>query len=92
MYSVCKNKYRIFKPVEITRKEDRKEKNRGDEPNQAITHSMEMSQGNSGIAILHKQNVIYFFFSYTISENRKVKQILFGGWHQWEGGGHKERV
>jgi hypothetical protein len=25
-------------------------------------------------------------------ENRKVKQVLSGGWYQWEGGGHKERV
>jgi chitinase len=25
-------------------------------------------------------------------EDRKVKQVLFGGWHQWEEGGHKERV
>jgi hypothetical protein len=25
-------------------------------------------------------------------ENRKVKQVLSGGWYQWEGGGYKERV
>jgi hypothetical protein len=25
------------------------------------------------------------------TENRKVKQILSGGWHQWDGGKHKER-
>jgi chitinase len=25
-------------------------------------------------------------------ENKKVKQVLSGGWHQWEGGGLKERV
>jgi hypothetical protein len=23
---------------------------------------------------------------------QKAKQILSGGWYQWEGGGHKERV
>jgi hypothetical protein len=23
---------------------------------------------------------------------RKVKQVLSGGWHQWEGGRYKERV
>jgi hypothetical protein len=22
----------------------------------------------------------------------KVKHVLSGGWHQWEGGGYKERV
>jgi hypothetical protein len=26
------------------------------------------------------------------TENRKVKQVLSGGWYQWEGGGYKERV
>jgi hypothetical protein len=24
--------------------------------------------------------------------DRKVKQVLSGGWYQWEGGGYKERV
>jgi hypothetical protein len=24
--------------------------------------------------------------------NRKAKQVLSGGWYQWEWGGHKERV
>jgi chitinase len=24
-------------------------------------------------------------------ENRKVKQILSGAWHQWEEGGYKEK-
>jgi hypothetical protein len=24
--------------------------------------------------------------------NRKVKQVLFGGWDQWEGGEYMERV
>jgi hypothetical protein len=23
---------------------------------------------------------------------RKVKQVLSGGWYQWEGGGYKERM
>jgi hypothetical protein len=26
------------------------------------------------------------------SEDRKIKQALSGGWHQWEEGGYKERV
>jgi chitinase len=25
-------------------------------------------------------------------KDRKVKQVLSGGWHQWKWGGHKERV
>jgi hypothetical protein len=25
-------------------------------------------------------------------ENRMVKQLLSGGWYQWEGGRYKERV
>jgi chitinase len=25
-------------------------------------------------------------------ENRRVKQVLSGCWHQWEGEGHEERV
>jgi hypothetical protein len=25
-------------------------------------------------------------------EDRKVRQILFGGWYQWEGGEYEERV
>jgi hypothetical protein len=25
-------------------------------------------------------------------ENRKIKQFLSGSWHQWEGGGYRERV
>jgi hypothetical protein len=24
--------------------------------------------------------------------NRKIKQVLFGGWYQWEWGGYKESV
>jgi chitinase len=30
--------------------------------------------------------------SFSKMEDRKVKQVLSGGWHQWEGGGYKERV
>jgi hypothetical protein len=30
-----------------------------------------------------------FFYK---KENRKAKQVLLGGWYQWEGGGYKERV
>jgi hypothetical protein len=26
------------------------------------------------------------------TENRRVKQVLSRGWHQWEEGGYKERV
>jgi hypothetical protein len=50
MYSLYKNEYRIFKPVEITMRRGlrRKEKNRGDEPMWVIIHIyMEVSQGNS---------------------------------------------
>jgi hypothetical protein len=34
-----------------------------------------------------------FFFSFTKSENRRAKQVLLRGvgWHQKEGGGHRER-
>jgi hypothetical protein len=34
------------------------------------------------------------FFSYTKSENRRVKQVLpgRGGWYQCEGGGGRERM
>jgi hypothetical protein len=38
--------------------------------------------------ILNKQK--YLFFSSKI-EDRKVKQVLSSGWHQWEQGGYKER-
>jgi hypothetical protein len=47
MYFLYKNEYRIFKPVEITRRRGIgiKEKNRGDEPLRVIIHKyMEMSQ------------------------------------------------
>jgi hypothetical protein len=40
MYFLYKNKYRIFKPVEVTIRRDkgRKEKNKGDEPIWVIIH------------------------------------------------------
>jgi hypothetical protein len=50
MYFLYKNEYRIFKPVQITRRRRlrEKEKNRGDEPMQVIIHIyMEITQGNS---------------------------------------------
>jgi hypothetical protein len=45
IFFLYKNEYRTFKPVETTIRRGRKEKNRGDEPIQVITHIyMEMSQ------------------------------------------------
>jgi hypothetical protein len=45
MYFVYKNEYRIFKPVEITIRRGRKEKNRRDEQIWVTIHiHMEMSQ------------------------------------------------
>jgi hypothetical protein len=32
----------------------------------------------------------FFFFSKLV--NRNIKQVLSGGWYQWEGRGRKERV
>jgi hypothetical protein len=32
------------------------------------------------------------YFRYYFLEDRKVKQVLSGGWHQWERGEHKEKV
>jgi hypothetical protein len=29
---------------------------------------------------------------FTKMEDRKVKQVLSGGWYRWEEGGYKERV
>jgi hypothetical protein len=26
------------------------------------------------------------------TEDRKIKQVMSGGWHQWEGEGYKEKV
>jgi hypothetical protein len=39
------------------------------------------------IDILNKQKCLF-----SKTENRKVKQVLSGGWYQCEGGGYKERV
>jgi hypothetical protein len=39
------------------------------------------------IAILNKQKCLSLK-----TENRKVKQVLSGGWYQWEERGYKERV
>jgi hypothetical protein len=39
------------------------------------------------IAILTKQKCLF-----SKMENRKVKQVLSGGWYQWEGGKYKERI
>jgi hypothetical protein len=58
------------------------EKNRGDEPIQAIIHIyMEMSQWNN----------LYSYLKQMKMENRKVKQILSGVGTSG-GGGYKERV
>jgi hypothetical protein len=64
IYSLYKNEYRIFKPVETTIKKGlrQKEKNRGDEPIQVIIHiHMEISQGNSLYSYL-KQTKMSFIF------------------------------
>jgi hypothetical protein len=42
---------------------------------------MEMSQRNSCIAVLNKQKCLF-----SKMENRKIKQFLSGGWHQWRQG------
>jgi chitinase len=47
---------------------------------------MEMSQGNS---LCFKQIKKCHFAN---TEDRKTKQVLSGGWHQWQMGGYKERV
>jgi hypothetical protein len=91
MYFLYKNEYRIFKPVEITirRGLGRKEKNREDEPIQAIIHIyMEMSQ----------QNTLYSYIKQTkMSSSQKQKtgrqnRSYLGGWYQWQGREYKERV
>jgi hypothetical protein len=51
---------------------------------------MEMSQGNSLYSYLKQAKMPFFFFTKT--ENEKVKQVLYEGWHQWEGGVYKETV
>jgi hypothetical protein len=37
--------------------------------------------------ILNRQKCLF-----SNMENRKIKQILPGGWYHWEGGGYKKRV
>jgi hypothetical protein len=39
------------------------------------------------IAILNRQKCLF-----SKMENRKIKQVLSGGWCQWEGRGYKEKV
>jgi hypothetical protein len=90
------NEYRIFKPVEITIRRGLryKEKNRGDEPIRIIIHIyMEMSQGNSCIAILNKQKC-HFFFCYKNKEQKGKAGPVWGlvpvggerGWGKGTGG------
>jgi hypothetical protein len=31
-------------------------------------------------------------FYFSKKGEQEVKQVLSGAWHQWKGGGHKERV
>jgi hypothetical protein len=51
---------------------------------------MEISQGNSLLAILDKQKCLFFFLTKT--ESKSAEQILTGDWYQWEGVGCGERV
>jgi hypothetical protein len=46
-----------------------------------------MSQGNSLNSYLTQIKMSCFFLSFFLPkiEDRKVKQVLSGGWHQWEG-------
>jgi hypothetical protein len=71
MYSLHKNEYKIFKPVEITIRVDlgRKKKNRGDKPIWVIILTyMEMSHGNSLCSYLKEKKMLFFFFFYKIGE------------------------
>jgi hypothetical protein len=47
---------------------------------------MEMSQETPSVAILNKQKCLF-----SKTEDRKVNQVLTGGWHSGRGG-YKERV
>jgi hypothetical protein len=51
---------------------------------------MEMSLRNSLYSYLIQTKMS--FFSFAKLENRRVEQVLAGGWYQWEGGGCGERV
>jgi hypothetical protein len=63
----------------------RKEKNRGHEPIWAIIHTLMKKSLYSYL----KQTKMTFFQK---TENRKVKQVLSGGWYQWKGEGYKEKL
>jgi chloramphenicol O-acetyltransferase len=58
---------------------------------------MEISQRNSLCSYLYLKQAktsffkSFIFFSFTKSENRKEEYVLRGCWHQWEGGGGRER-
>jgi hypothetical protein len=63
MYFLCKNEYRILKPIEITisRDKGRKKKNRGDERIRVIIHTyVEMSQKNSLHSYLKQTKCLFF--------------------------------
>jgi hypothetical protein len=86
MYSQYKNKYRIFKLVEITirKRLRKKKKKRG-------TKSGYNTYIHGSAIILNNQKCL--FFSFKKSENRKVKQVLLRGcWYQWDGAGSREKV
>jgi hypothetical protein len=51
-------------------------------PNERTSHNEALC-----IAILNKQKCLF-----SKTEHMKIKQVLCGGWYQWEGGGFKERV
>jgi hypothetical protein len=46
-----------------------------------------MSNDTPRIAMLNKQK-----YPFSKIEIRRVKQVLFVGWYQWENGGYKERM
>jgi hypothetical protein len=79
MYSLHKNEYRIFKPVEITITRGlRKKKNRVDEPIWVTLRIyVEVSQGNSLCSYL-KQTKMSFFFFYKIGAQEGGTGELFG--------------
>jgi hypothetical protein len=48
---------------------------------------MKCPEENPCRAILNKQKYLF-----SKMENIRVKQVLSGGWYQWEGRGYKERA
>jgi hypothetical protein len=77
MYSLYKNEYRNFKPVEVTIRRLRKKKYRGDELIWVIIHIyIDMSEENSLCCYLKQTKMI--FFSSTKSENKRAGKILPG--------------